>query len=145
MAFLFLGERRSRKAVQMGVRWENGNLAARPLFEALRAHGIDPAEQRFENLFREDTEGPFVVREDAAQFLAECRQYRIVAMGNRVSAVLRRLGVEHIKIVHPAARGRIRERPLYIAHIGEKLNGRADLRRTVCLCGEPITGGKSAD
>jgi hypothetical protein len=122
MPFLFLGERRSRKAVEMGVRWEHGNLAARPLFDALRAHGIDPEQQWFENLFCEDLDGPFVVRPDLDALLAAVpSHYRLVAMGNRVSAALRRHGIVHIKIVHPAARGRIRERPRYIAHVGEQL------------------------
>ena len=37
--FIFVGERRSRRAIQMGVRWEHGRLCARTLHAALRAIG----------------------------------------------------------------------------------------------------------
>lgn len=119
--FIFIGERRSKQAIKMGVTWESGNLSARTLFRALRWHGIDPAEQRFENLFV-DGDGMHQLRLDVASMLAEVRvQGTIVAMGNRVARELTLLRVPHIKIAHPAALGKIRETTTYIAHVGEQL------------------------
>ena len=50
--FIFVGERRSRRARAMGVRWEDGHLAAKTLFDALRASGIDPVAQAYINPIR---------------------------------------------------------------------------------------------
>jgi hypothetical protein len=43
--FIVAGERRSRRAREMGVRWNDGHLATKSLFDALRASGIDPEGQ----------------------------------------------------------------------------------------------------
>ena len=53
---VFVGEKRSNRAIAMGVTWEDGRLAAKVLHEALTAAGVDPARVRFVNLFR-DGEG----------------------------------------------------------------------------------------
>lgn len=37
MLLVFVGERRSPAAIRMGVRWPDGRLAAKQLFDALRA------------------------------------------------------------------------------------------------------------
>jgi hypothetical protein len=106
---LFVGERRSEKAKTLGLRWENGGLAAKPLFEALEAIGIKPQECRFTNWF----EGGKTVT----------RKHRgiIVAMGNKVQNALTAEGIAFISIVHPAARGLIRRRDRYLAHVAERL------------------------
>ena len=41
--FVFVGEKRSARAIRLGVRWEDGRLSGKTLFEALRAAGTDPA------------------------------------------------------------------------------------------------------
>jgi hypothetical protein len=41
----------------MGVRWEDGRLAARTLHEALRAAGIEPHRQLYMNLYADDGQG----------------------------------------------------------------------------------------
>lgn len=43
--FLFIGEKRSDRAISMKVRWEDGCLAASTLFKALLACGMLPNQQ----------------------------------------------------------------------------------------------------
>ncbi len=122
---VFVGERRSRRAVEMQVTWESGRLAAKPLFEALRACSICPEQQVFLNNYREG-EGPFEVDDDA---LARLRGFSlsgttIVALGRRVQRELARAGVEHVALIHPAARGAIRSRERYRAHVADVLGRR---------------------
>lgn len=108
---LFIGERRSQQAINNGWRWEQGVSTARVLFDSLREIGIDPESQEFMNLW--DDEGNL-------QEVPEGKE--IVAMGKRVEKKLDEMGIDHIAITHPAARGKIRKREIYIAHLREKLN-----------------------
>lgn len=122
---VFVGERRSRRAVEMRVTWESGRLAAKPLFEALRECSICPEKQLFLNLYREG-EGIFEVDGDA---LARLREFSlsgttIVALCRRVQRELARAGVEHLALIHPAARGAIRSRERYRAHVADVLGRR---------------------
>lgn len=48
---------------------------------------------------------------------------RIVAMGVRVRTTLQRHGIPHLAVVHPAARGTIRRRACYQAHVRSVLEG----------------------
>jgi hypothetical protein len=106
---LFVGERRSNKAKQMRVHWEDGALAAKPLFEALRLIGIDPATCRFVNWF------------EGGKREVRTATVPVVAMGNKVQAALAAEGIAFIALVHPAARGKIRRTDLYRAHVKERL------------------------
>jgi hypothetical protein len=45
----------------------------------------------------------------------------VVALGKRVSDELTKRGIKHVALVHPAARGKIRKRERYHAHVREKL------------------------
>ncbi len=121
----FVGERRSRRACAMEVTWEHGRLAARTLFEALRECSIRPERQVFLNLFREG-EGGFEVDPAALARVRElCRSgMTVVALGRRVQRELTRAGVRHVPLVHPAARGAIRARERYRAHVAEMLGRR---------------------
>lgn len=107
---LFVGEKRSEKAVKMGVRWEDGKLAAKQLFDALKANGIEPSDCKFINWFEKGTK-------------TKIKSYNgpIFGMGRKVQEALTKSGVEHIPIVHPAARGKIRKKERYIKHIKEAL------------------------
>ena len=115
--FIFVGERRSERARAMGVRWEHGHLAAKPLFDALRACGIDPGGTGLTSLYDErcvrlrPCQG---VLRQLARLGSECT---IVAIGLRVRAELCRRGIPHLAVVHPAARGTIRRRAVYQAHV----------------------------
>lgn len=110
MTYLFVGERRSKKARKLRVRWEDEALAAKPLFDALRACGIDPAECRFVNWF------------EGGKGAVRSHRGVVVALGNKVKAALQAERIEHVALVHPAARGAIRLRATYIAHVRERLS-----------------------
>jgi uracil-DNA glycosylase len=111
---LIVGENRSPTARRMGVRWEDEALAAKPLFEGLRAADVDPADCLFTNWYED---GKWLVRRHKGP---------ILALGKRVQAALTAEGIEHTPLVHPAARGTIRLRSNYVAHVVAAL---AALRR----------------
>lgn len=111
--FLFVGEERSNLAKTRNVRWEDGALAAKQLFDALKACGIKPEDQQFTNLFERG--GPTAVRR------AKAAGVPIVAMGKKVSCALKISGITHLALVHPAARGRIRKKERYAKHVQEVL------------------------
>ncbi len=121
MRFLFLGEKPSDKAIAMGVIWEDGCLAAKQLFDALVVNGIEPGQHRFQNVF--ETAVGYVERKDLLKILRDAggRGQIVVAMGQRVSRCLKKLGWSHLAIVHPAARGKIRLKATYARHVGEAL------------------------
>ena len=101
----------------MGVTWRDGRLAGKQLFDALAEAGIEPLQQRYDNLFEQVEPRLFVRRLRAAIR----RGYTVVALGNKVAAGLTRLRVAHVPMVHPAARGRIRRKDRYAAHVAETL------------------------
>jgi hypothetical protein len=117
---VFVGERRSQRAISMGVTWGDGRLAARTLFEALQAAGVDPHTQRFVNLFPD----PPAARIPDERVLTELRAvpaHRLVALGSLVAVALKRAGIAHRLLAHPAARGAIRKRERYHAHVAAVL------------------------
>lgn len=109
MKYLFVGEKRSERAKKMGVTLQDGRLAAKQLFDALEHCNINPQEQEYCNWFEggkgkvRGWDGP------------------IVAMGEKVANALKKENIEHIQIVHPAARGKIRKKELYCQHVMEKI------------------------
>jgi hypothetical protein len=115
--FLFVGEARSNRAKEMGVRWRDGRLAAKSLFDALVTIGIDPLDHYYCNRFER---GALTrIREIARQ--SDPPVITIVAMGKKVAKQLTIDGIEHIPITHPAARGRIRKKSQYANHLRNKL------------------------
>ena len=118
---IFVGENRSPTAKARGWRWEDGRLAARTLFDALAEIAIDPTEQTFVNLFTDATHA-WVTNPHTVRRLRATND-PIVALGQHVSERLTELGITHTMIVHPAARGKIRKRELYRAHVREALAG----------------------
>lgn len=119
---LFVGECRSLTAKRKKWSWEDGRLAAKPLFAALEAMGVDPAAHQYLNLWT-DNGTPIVPWQRAqaiARFSTESGNV-VVALGKRVSAELAKRKIEHVALVHPAARGKIRKRERYVAHVAEKL------------------------
>ncbi len=111
MRYLFVGEKRSDLAIKMGVTWRDGRLAAKQLFDALEANGIKPLEHEFTNWFEYGNKG-----------LVKSFDGIVVGMGNKVCAALKKAGVTHKSIYHPATRGAIRKKELYFAHIKERLS-----------------------
>lgn len=119
---VFVGERRSRRAVAMGAHWIDGRLCARTLHDALRRVELDPAGAVFLNLFHDapDDQLPCPNALAAVRSLAAAG-FCVVALGRRVQAALRRAGVVHVALIHPAARGRIRARAAYQRHVADVL------------------------
>jgi hypothetical protein len=120
MPFLFVGERPSKRAQSIGASWRNGKLSAKVLHDALRAAGIDPLAQRYANLFVCDTGTVSGWSLTRIRWL-QARGYKVVGLGRKVHRVLARERIHHVELVHPAARGRIRLRENYRAHVRETL------------------------
>jgi len=116
---LFVGEKRSPKAIEMGVTWKDGRLAAKHLFEALRRLNIDIAKCDFKNVYQEILEEN-IVNKDAVE---EIKQFNgiVVAMGRKVERVLKNHFIEHEFIYHPATRGTVRNIDNYCIHVKENL------------------------
>ena len=119
---LFIGECRSLTAKRKKWSWEDGRLAAKPLFEALQAMQVDPRAHEYTNLWL-DTSPP-IIAHDKFNWL-RMKQEReglvLVALGKRVSGELTKRSIDHVALVHPAARGRIRKRRRYHRHVADKL------------------------
>lgn len=128
--FLFVGERPSRRSLELGVSWESGALAAAQLFDALEHSGWNPHEQRYMNLYRSPCRGDRGDMTDERRALARIRRARragliVVGMGRIVQRALSEAGIEHLRLHHPAARGRIRLRSRYRRHLREVLSSHA--------------------
>ena len=125
--FIFVGERPSRTAVRCGWTWEHGRLAAKTLHHALASIGIDPAMQKYVNLFGDrcdwDAESTEINERILLIRRLNRRGYKVVGMGRRVCQRLREAEVVHLSMRHPAARGRLRRRELYAAHVRQSLVG----------------------
>jgi len=107
--FLFVGEERSNRAIEMGVTWKDRRLAAAHLSKAVEALGILWDECTFKNVFEDDIE-------DIKSF-----DGIIVGMGRKVERELKKHQISHLYIHHPAARGKIRIIENYKAHVREQL------------------------
>lgn len=121
-SFFFVGEKPSRTAHERGLTWRDGQLAAKTLFDALRACKIDPEACTFYNLFGDHPDDPETLNAASRLRLnvieaAASNRIEIVAMGQKVSRVLAKANVAHRTLVHPAARGRIRGKSVYIDHV----------------------------
>jgi Fe-S-cluster formation regulator IscX/YfhJ len=112
-----VGEEPSNTAKKNNWSWEDGRLAAKQLFDALIAHGIDPKSQLFTNLFEEDYLNESLERIESAIL----EGFIIVAMGRKTDLELSKRKIKHLRIVHPAARGKIRNKSCYQKHISESL------------------------
>tara|TARA_R100000008_G_scaffold86711_1_gene81066 strand:+ start:9116 stop:9547 length:432 start_codon:yes stop_codon:yes gene_type:complete len=114
---LFIGEEKSPTAVRKGWSWEDGRLAAKQLFDGLKGAEdiikVIPKECKFVNLFEED--GKALVNS------RKLYNYIVIALGDKVSKGLDNRAIKHYKMVHPAARGKIRKKENYINHTREVL------------------------
>lgn len=125
--YLFVGERPSHQAVKIGATWQNGKLAGKQLRDALVALNVDPAQQQYCNLYSGPEAG--CVRDTADLRDALIRIQRayeadaiVIGMGARVCKQLALAGIPHLQMVHPAARGAIRRKDRYQAHVRSVLN-----------------------
>lgn len=120
--FLFVGERRSAKAIRMGVTWLDRRLCSKNLHEALEEIGIDPKQCKFSNIFEDEKDFDDVNLLALRSIRDLADDYQVVALGRKVESVLLRHHIAHIAVIHPAARGTIRKRENYIAHLRERLS-----------------------
>ena len=118
-SILFVGEKQSPLARRKGWHWPDGHVAAKQLFDALEACGIEPTQCKFANWLN--------TRSQAA---IKAHVGPVVGMGNIVQTALTSAGITHIPIVHPAARGRIRKKERYIEHIRTTLTEHGILEDT---------------
>ena len=107
--FLFVGEERSQTAIDKGWTWKDRRLAAAHLSKATDELGLDWDSLTFKNVFEDD--------------IKEIRSFKgiVVAMGRKVERELKKQGVKHEYIHHPAARGKIRIIENYKAHVSEQI------------------------
>jgi hypothetical protein len=134
VTFVFVGERPSRRAEQLGATWQNGRLAGKTLREALLAVGIEPTAQVYLNLW----DGPEPHAGDEAHeamSIAILRRYVkadhiVIGMGAIVCRTLIQHGIPHRRLTHPAARGAIRARDIYQAHVRAVLELTTNCART---------------
>lgn len=123
--YIFVGENRSELAQKNGYSWDECQrtgkpvLAMKPLWEALEEINLDPKAQIFFNLWDDslnfDSEVPKILKG-----LADNGKI-IIGMGKKVQKELQKLGIPHLEMVHPAARGKIRKTVLYRKHVREVL------------------------
>ena len=109
---LFIGEEKSELARTKGWSWEDGRLAAKQLFDALRANSVEPSSCRFLNLFEESR----------ATIAKAAKGNTVIALGRKVQRGLIKYNIKHYNMVHPAARGKIRNKQNYINHVTNVLN-----------------------
>jgi hypothetical protein len=122
---LFVGESRSPTAIEKGWTWRSGHLAARTLHAALEAAGFDPMAHEYVNLWPDPPRAQAPTRHRCLRIREHAAAGGVVvALGAKVAAGLAQLGVPHVALVHPAARGKIRARALYQAHVREALVGK---------------------
>lgn len=123
--FLFVGERPSRRALRIGATWQNGKLAGKTLRQALLTLGLDPDIHRYLNLYPNADPAPDdpTYETRALEEIAHCLAdgYRVVGLGQIVCARLHAHDIPHLCLIHPPARGAIRQRERYQAHVAEQL------------------------
>ncbi len=118
--FVFVGERRSPPAIRKGVTWAGRRLCAKTLCHVLDALGLPPENTLFINVYRDDgcCDTHALRRVEALQ----AEGWIIVGLRRTVQQALARSPrIPHRAMIHPAARGRIRRRELYRAHVATVL------------------------
>lgn len=106
----FVGVKRSALAIKKGWSWRDGRLAAKQLFDALRALGIDPVKMQYGNWWSSS-----VTRQKIRTFAS--KGGLVVALGKDVDKALSQEAIPHVTMFHPAARGHIRRKDNYQAHV----------------------------
>lgn len=117
--FIFVGEKRSQKAISLKVTWINGKLSAKQLFDALIYCNIDHLKQNYINWFADNSER----RKPGTKDICLNFKGKVVALGQKVSKELNKYDIEHLTLVHPAARGKIRKKEIYNNHVRKVIHG----------------------
>src|SRR5579871_3979508 len=111
--FLFVGDRPSLRAEQIGATLQNGKLSGKTLRQALIDLNLDPDAHVYLNLYARSQ-----ALEDRAAEEAACAKiqgfategYVVIGLGRLVSSRLSARAIPHLRMIHPAARGTIRRR-----------------------------------
>ena len=114
LRYLFVGEKRSKRAILLGVTWDDVALCSKTLHEALQAIGVYGS-VRILNLWGDDGRLQHWTIKQIQGFVR--RGYMVIGMGQKVQAILTQEGIAHIPMIHPAARGAIRKKEDYQAHV----------------------------
>ena len=134
-ALVFVGERRSRRAIRLHVSWQDGRLAAKTLHEALRAANVAPEDCIFVNVFHDDEHD----QEPCGNALAVVRSLSasgatMVGLGRTIQRILRRAGITHLPLTHPlpthwvGPRARCDPRPRHLPAACARVPERPSLR-----------------
>lgn len=116
LRFVFVGEKRSQTAIKRGWTWESGRLAAKTLQEALLALGLRYGEHyTCRNLWDDAGEVCADTMRELARFVGHGAH--LVSLGHKVDRLLCQYAIPALRIIHPAARGAIRQRAVYQAHV----------------------------
>ena len=115
MPLLFVGERRSRTAMQRGYSWPDQRLCGRTLAQALAACGIALEQYRCMNVYTD--EGALDRQALTHIRTLHAAGWVVVGLGRTVQRVLTVAGIPHRAMIHPAARGRRRKREAYQQHV----------------------------
>jgi hypothetical protein len=123
--YIFVGERPSKRAEEIGATWQNGKLAAKQLHDALLSNGIAPSSQEYVNLWPHAAPGDADAAHEARVLALLQEKVKagqvVIGMGAIVCRVLATHGILHRPMVHPAARGHIRAKARYAAHVREAI------------------------
>ena len=119
---VFVGEKRSKRAIELDVTWEDAALASRTLHRALDRIGLRDRIV-FANLWTDD--GDIDLGTVELLRLSVQRRRTIVGLGRVVGRRLRSLQIPHKQMIHPAARGAIRAKEIYINYVREILTSPA--------------------
>ena len=119
--YLFIGEKRSATAIARDWSWTDGHLAAKTLMDAVLAclPTNAPRAFAFGNAFYDDGSENAATKDLAA--LAVQHGMVVVGLGKKAQAKLKEWHIPHRCMIHPAARGAIRTRAVYRAHVASIL------------------------
>lgn len=120
----FIGEKRSEQATRNNWHWEDNVSTAKFLLDCLKDIGLTQDKIIFYNLWSDDG----ILQEGIINEL-QYTSLIVVGMGAVVCRELDRLNIKHICIVHPAARGKIRNKKLYTQHLQNKIGWLASKER----------------
>jgi len=148
--YVFVGEARSKTAKENGHSWQSCQTTGKPvlsairLWDALKHSRLDPNAQIFFNLWDDSGE----LNEFVPEILKEMVEDReiIVGLGQKVQNELDKLGIPHLDMIHPAARGKMASKVLYRKHAEKALAQPAILKNPFYKeCIQLAMCSKSAD
>ena len=122
---LFVGEKRSKMAIRMGVTWQDGRLSAKTLDEAVRPLGLArlgiPSTMPYDVLNAYRDYGDYDMQALETIAMRHRQGWLVIGMGRAAQHALDWANIPYTSMIHPAARGHIRLRARYQAHVSTVL------------------------